>query len=59
MKVDGAVDYAQMLIKVEKDLVLVHDLLKRNKYTEAASVVNEIIVESRLLKNAIKSHVSQ
>lgn len=59
MKVDGAVDYAPMLIKVEKDLVLVHDLLKRNKYTEAASVVNEIIVESRLLKNAIKSHVSQ
>ena len=58
MKLDGAVDYAPMLIKVEKDLVLVHDLLKRNKYTEAAAVVNEIIVESRLLRNAIKSHAN-
>jgi hypothetical protein len=58
MKLDGAVDYAPMLIKVEKDLVLVHDLIKRNKHTEAAAVVNEIIVESRLLRNAIKSHAN-
>lgn len=54
---DTTCDYAPHLIKVQQDLTFLHDLLKRNNYTEAVSKINEIIVESRLLRNAVKTYV--
>lgn len=56
---DTTCDYTPHLIKVQQDLTFLHDLLKRNKHSEAATKATEIIVEARLLRNAIKTYVKQ
>lgn len=59
MKVeDIKVDYAPHYLEIESNLKIVHEMLKRGNYVEALSVVDEITVECRLLRTAIKSHVN-
>lgn len=54
---DPAVDYAPHYLLIETHLRTVHDLLKRGNYKDAATYTEQMMVECKLLKNAIKSHV--
>ena len=54
---DAKVDYAPHYLQINSHLKLVHDLLKCGNYENAANFVEQITVESRLLRAAIKSHV--
>jgi len=54
---DVKVDYAPHYLKIDSSLKLVHDLLKCGNYENALTIVEQITVESRLLRAAIKSHV--
>jgi hypothetical protein len=54
---DAKLDFAPHYLQVEAHLKTVHDLVKQHKYLDAATFVDQIIVESRLLRNAIKTHV--
>ena len=49
--------YAPHYLQIDSHLKLVHDLLKCGNYENAATLVEQITVESRLLRAAIKSHV--
>jgi hypothetical protein len=51
------VDYAPHYLHIDSNLKKVHDLLKCGNYVDAITLVEQITVESRLLRAAIKSHV--
>jgi len=51
------IDYAPHYLETKKKLTEVHELLLKNKFKEAAGMINEIIVELRLMRAAVKSHV--
>ena len=51
------VDYAPHYLETKKKLTEVHELLLKNKFKEAAGMINEIIVELRMMRAAVKSHV--
>lgn len=53
---DPAVDYAPHYLLIEQQLRSVHDLLKRGNYRDAATVTEKMMVECKLLRNAIKTH---
>jgi hypothetical protein len=53
---DTKVDYAPHHIIIENHLKLVHDLLKCNNYKDAAATAEQMMVECRLLRNAIRSY---
>jgi hypothetical protein len=50
-------DYAPHYLESKKKLTEAHELLLKNKFKEAAGTINEIIVELRLMRAAVKSHV--
>jgi|LakMenE01Jun11ns_1017448.scaffolds.fasta_scaffold9641425_2 hypothetical protein len=57
MNKEVKVDYAPHYLQIDSHLKLVHDLLKCGNYVDAITLVEQITVESRLLRAAIKSHV--
>ena len=58
MKVeDPKVDYAPHYLQIQTHLHTVYDLLKNHNYIDAATFVDQMTVECRLLRTAIKSHV--
>ena len=58
MKIEDAkVDYAPHYLLIETHLKAVHDLLKRGNYKDAAAFTEQMMVECKLLKNAIRTHV--
>jgi hypothetical protein len=57
MTKDSKVDYAPHYLQIENNLKKVHDLLKCGNYVDAITFVEQITVESRLLRATIKSHV--
>jgi len=57
MNKEVKVDYAPHYLQIDSHLKLVHDLLKCGNYENAATLVEQITVESRLLRATIKSHV--
>ena len=57
MNKEVKVDYAPHYLQIDSHLKLVHDLLKCGNYENAATLVEQITVESRLLRAAIKTHV--
>jgi hypothetical protein len=50
------VDYAPHYLETKKKLTEVHELLLKNKFREAATTIDQIIVELRLMRTAVKSH---
>jgi hypothetical protein len=50
-------DYAPHYLETKKKLQETHELLLKNRFVEAAAVINEIIVELRMMRAAVKSHV--
>lgn len=58
MKIEDAkVDYAPHYLLIESHLKAVHDLLKRGNYKDAATFAEQMMVECRLLRNSIYTHV--
>lgn len=49
-------DYAPHYLETKKKLTEVHELLLKNKFKEAAGLINETIVELRLMRAAVKSY---
>ena len=50
------VDYAPHYLEAKKKLTEVHELLLKNKFKEAAGLIDEIVVELRLMRTAVRSH---
>lgn len=50
-------DYAPHYLEAKKKLTEAHELLLKNRFVEAAGVIDQIVVELRLMRAAVKSHV--
>jgi len=50
-------DYAGHYLEVKKDLTKAHDLLNKKQFREAASLIDGMIVELRLMRQAVKTHM--
>lgn len=51
------IDYAPYYLDAKKKLQEAHDLLLKNRFVEAASLLDEVAVEVRMMRAAVKSHV--
>lgn len=51
------IDYAAYELEARKLLKDISDLLKRNRYKEAAELIDDTIVELRMMKAAVNSHI--
>jgi len=54
MEVVDFVDYSESLIRVEKVLAQLHDLLLNRKFQEATELCPVLITEAKLLVNSVK-----
>ena len=50
-------DYAPYYLEAKKKLDEAHKLLLKNQFIEAASLLDEVAVEVRMMRAAVKSHV--
>jgi len=50
-------DYAGHYLEVKKNLTKAHDLLNKKQFREAASLIDGMIVELRLMRQAVKTHM--
>jgi len=57
MKIDASLNYTAHELKVKELLKEIHEHLLRNNYVSAASTIEQAIVELRLMRAAVKSHV--
>ena len=51
------IDYTPYYLDALNKLKEVHDLLKKNAFEEAATKLDESMVELRMMRIAVKSHV--
>jgi hypothetical protein len=56
-KIDTSLNYTAHELKVKELLKEVHEHLLRNNYVSAASTIEQAIVELRLMRATVKSHV--
>lgn len=49
-------DYAPHYLETKKKLQEAHDLLLKNRFMEAAAKIDDIVVELRMMRAAVKSH---
>jgi len=54
---NNKMDFAPYYIEVDKKIKEAYQLLKVSKYEEAAVLIDEAIVELRMMRTAVKSHV--
>ena len=59
MKVDTSVDYAAHELQVKWLMKQVHQLLLERDFVAAASTIDATIVELRLMRTAVKSHIKE
>jgi hypothetical protein len=57
VKIDTSLNYTAHELKVKELLKEVHEHLLRNNYVSAASTIEQAIVELRLMRATVKSHV--
>lgn len=50
-------DYAPYYLEAQKKLSEAYALLKKNQFEEAATKLDEAVVELRMMRIAVKSHV--
>lgn len=50
-------DYSRHYLEVKKNLTKAHELLNKKQFSEAASLIDEMIVELRLMRQAVKTHI--
>lgn len=59
MRVDQKLDYAPHELQAKALLKEAHLLLLKSEYVAAASTIDAAIVELRLFRNAVKSHIKE
>lgn len=59
VKITGLLDYSIHDLELRKLMKDIHDLLLKKEYLEAATRADEAIVELRLLRTAIRSHINE
>lgn len=59
VKIDPSVDYAGHELIAVKLLKEVHTLLLRKDFIGAASTIDQVIVELRLMRGAVRSHIKE
>lgn len=59
VNVDKAVDYAAHELQAKHLLKQAHDLLLKGEWEAAASTIDVTIVELRLMRTAVKSHIKR
>ncbi len=59
VKIDTSLDYAGHELKAVHLLKEVHALLLRKDFVAAASTIDQTIVELRLMRGAVKSHIKE
>jgi len=59
MKIDTTLNYTTYELKVKELLKEIHEHLLRNDYVAAASTIEQAIVELRLMRAAVKSHIKE
>lgn len=59
MKIDTSLNYTTYELKVKELLKEIHEHLLRNDHVSAASTIDQAIVELRLMRAAVKSHIKE
>jgi dihydroneopterin aldolase len=59
MKIDTTLNYTTYELKVKELLKEIHVHLLENDYVAAASTIEQAIVELRLMRAAVKSHIKE
>lgn len=57
MKAD--LDYTPYYIDAKRKLDQVHIMLNKHRYLDAANLIDEIVVELRMMRAAVKSRIEQ
>jgi hypothetical protein len=57
VKLDTSLDYASHELEAKRLLKEIHGLLLDKDYVAAASTIDTVIVELRLMRTAVKSHI--
>ena len=59
MNVEEKLDYSAHELQAKYLLKQAHDLLLKGEFLLAASTIDVAIVELRLMRNAVKSHIKE
>ena len=59
MKIDTTLNYTTYELKVKELLKEIHVHLLENDYVAAAATIEQAIVELRLMRAAVKSHIKE
>jgi hypothetical protein len=59
MKIEEKLDYSAHELQAKHLLKQAHDLILKEEFTMAASTIDATIVELRLMRNAVKSHIKE
>jgi hypothetical protein len=54
---ESRVEYSPHYLVVKQNLTKVYEMLNEHKFVKAASLLDETIVELRLMRNAVKTYV--
>jgi hypothetical protein len=57
VKLDTTLDYASHELEAKRLLKEIHGLLLNKEFVAAASTIDSTIVELRLMRTAVKSHI--
>lgn len=59
MKLDEKLDYSSHELQTKSLLKQIHQYLLNSDFVAAASTIDAAIVELRLMRNAVKSHIRE
>jgi len=59
VKLDNTLDHATHELQVKWLMRQVHQLLLEREFVAAAATIDATIVELRLMRNAVKSHIKE
>ncbi len=57
MKTKADLDYTPYYLEAKRQLAQVHDLLNKHRYLESLVAIDEIVVELRMMRAAVKSRL--
>lgn len=57
MKNKADLDYTPYYLEAKRRLTQLHDMLNKHRYVDAATAIDEIVVELRMMRAAIKSRL--
>jgi hypothetical protein len=57
VKLDMTLDYASHELEAKRLLKEIHSFLLNKEFVAAASTIDAVIVELRLMRTAVKSHI--